>query len=434
MVDYAILSPLVFSMVMEFRILPFDLLISDVHCGIHISLCCQPENTLFQEINTDESDTVKRAFWDANAQDLFLQNLNNDNINQLIDHMDSLNENVSKETVQLITTQCSSLLCKAADAAGMIKQINPRPSLARKKSKPTRPWFNAECRGLQKDFRRAKNMRRRTNNHSNMQALTEASKAYKKCVNKQFKIYQKDFIKKLRNLKSADPKSYWGFLNKTEGSRSSTMQKVSLETFAEHFKKLNTVSSENLEQLHTIGPLKVLQHNFELNIPITEQEVLKRINSLKMNKACATDLILNEFLKSSKSKMLTAFTKLFNTIFNSGHVPVDWSQGIISPIYKNKGDKASPDNYRGITILSCFGKLFTAVLNNRLNKYLEDMHVLAEEQAGFRKGYGTTDHIFNLKCLIDIYLFRGRKLFCAFIDYKKAFDSVNRTYLWQKLL
>ena len=132
--------------------------------------------------------------------------------------------------------------------------------------------------------------------------------------------------------------------------------------------------------------------------------------------------------------MLTAFKKLFNIVFNSGHVPDDWSQGIISPIYKVKGDRASPDNYRGIAILSCFGKLITAVLNNRLNKYLEDMIVLAEEQAGFRKGCGTTDHIFNLKCLIDLYLFRGRKLFCAFIDYKKAFDSVNRTYLWQKLL
>ena len=47
-------------------------------------------------------------------------------------------------------------------------------------------------------------------------------------------------------------------------------------------------------------------------------------------------------------------------------MPDDWSQGIISPIYKNKGDKASPDNYRGITILSCFGKLFTAVLKNKV--------------------------------------------------------------------
>ena len=62
------------------------------------------------------------------------------------------------------------------------------------------------------------------------------------------------------------------------------------------------------------------------------------------------------------------------------------------------------------------------------------MNLLCEEQAGFRKKYGTTDHIFNLKCIIDLYLFRGKKLFCAFIDYKKAFDSVNRSILWQKLL
>ena len=131
--------------------------------------------------------------------------------------------------------------------------------------------------------------------------------------------------------------------------------------------------------------------------------------------------------------MLTAYTKFFNVAFSSGIVPDDWTQGFISPIY-NKGDKANPDNYRGITILSYFGKLFTAILNNRLNNYLEEMNLLCEEQAGFRKKYGTTDHIFNLKCLIDLYLFRGKKIFCAFIDYKKAFDSVNRNYPWHKLL
>ena len=59
--------------------------------------------------------------------------------------------------------------------------------------------------------------------------------------------------------------------------------------------------------------------------------------------------------------------------------------GIISAIYKNKGDKSNPDNYRGITILTCFGKLFTAVLNHRLNQYIENMNILCEEQAGFRK-------------------------------------------------
>ena len=64
------------------------------------------------------------------------------------------------------------------------------------------------------------------------------------------------------------------------------------------------------------------------------------------------------------------------------------------PIYKKKGDPANADNYRGIAILSCYGKLFTCVLINRLFNYLESLGLLSEEQAGFRKGYDTVDRIF----------------------------------------
>ena len=132
--------------------------------------------------------------------------------------------------------------------------------------------------------------------------------------------------------------------------------------------------------------------------------------------------------------MLPIYCKLFNLILNTGIVPEAWSKGTILPIYKNKGDVKDPDNYRGITILSCFGKLFTAVLNQRLNNYLESTGILIEEQAGFRKHYSTADHIFSLKMLIDFYLYKKKRLYCAFIDYRKAFDSVNRVALWRKLL
>ena len=130
--------------------------------------------------------------------------------------------------------------------------------------------------------------------------------------------------------------------------------------------------------------------------------------------------------------MLSVFCKLFNIVFTSGVIPSSWTEGIICPIYKNKGDATNPDNYRGITVLSCFGKSFTSVLNYRLNCYLESMTVLCEEQAGFKKGYSTMDHNFNLKCLADLYLHRSKHLLCVFIDYRKAFDSVNRLALWQK--
>jgi hypothetical protein len=73
--------------------------------------------------------------------------------------------------------------------------------------------------------------------------------------------------------------------------------------------------------------------------------------------------------------------KIFNIVFASGIIPDFWSESYICPIYKNKGDPKNPDNYRGITILSCFGKLFTCILNNRLFNYLESLGLLCEEQA-----------------------------------------------------
>ena len=94
------------------------------------------------------------------------------------------------------------------------------------------------------------------------------------------------------------------------------------------------------------------------------------------------DHVLNEYLKYSKDIMLPIYYKLFNLISNTGFIPEAWSKGTIMPIYKNKGDINDPDNYRGISILSCFGELFTAILNHRLNK--ESTGLLIEEQAGFR--------------------------------------------------
>ena len=117
--------------------------------------------------------------------------------------------------------------------------------------------------------------------------------------------------------------------------------------------------------------------NTELKAPITVNEISKVILTLKNQKACSmNDNVLNEYLKYSKNAMLPIYCKLFNLILNTGIIPEAWSKGTILPIYKNKGDINDPDNYRGITILSCFRKLFTALLNQRLNSYLESTGLL----------------------------------------------------------
>ena len=103
-------------------------------------------------------------------------------------------------------------------------------------------------------------------------------------------------------------------------------------------------------------------------------------------------------MNSSSFAILIVFYLLlifFNIVFNTGCVPHEWCLGTIRPLYKNKGSVNDPDNNRGITLLSCTSKLFTSCLNNRLSKY--------------------------------------KRIYCAFIDYRKAFDTIHRSLLWQKL-
>ena len=93
---------------------------------------------------------------------------------------------------------------------------------------------------------------------------------------------------------------------------------------------------------------------------------------------------------------------------------------------------SDPDNYRGITLLSCTSKLFTSCLNFRLSCYVEE-NILSQEQSGFREGYSSIDHVFVLH-VIDLYKYVHKRLYCALINNRNALDSADRSILWQKLL
>ena len=91
--------------------------------------------------------------------------------------------------------------------------------------------------------------------------------------------------------------------------------------------------------------------------------------------------------------MVNYLYKLFNAIFEKGYFPSKWTEGFIVPLHK-KGDINQVEHYRGITLLSNLGKLFSRVLNNRLTDWAEEYHIYVEAQSGFRKHMGTIDNIF----------------------------------------
>ena len=208
-----------------------------------------------------------------------------------------------------------------------------------------------------------------------------------------------------------------------------------LDELHSFFKKLNSTENEQTNEGINVelnsGDLH--QINIELNQPISQNEVLQAIKNLKNNKSPGPDSVLNEHIKSTTNLLLPIYTQLFNAIFDTGIFPESWALGEILPIYKNKGNMKLPENYRPITLLSCLGKLFTAVLNNRLSKYVEKYEIILQNQAGFRKGLSTIDNLFIIQSLIEISKSYKNKLFCAFVDFKQAFDNVWRDGLWYKL-
>ena len=246
-------------------------------------------------------------------------------------------------------------------------------------------------------------------------------------MNKYIAKHKKYTQNKLRNLESKNPKDYWKFINSLKKKEPNNIP--SLDDFYEHFKNLNQGDIFGSE---TPG-FENYQNNNSLNAEITSDEILFCIRQLNNGKASGIDKIVNEHIKSTSDVFLSIYVKLFNQILDTGHFPNQWSTGRIHPIYKNKGERENPANCRPITILGCLGKLFTSVLNERLNNCLEAF-LLNENQAGFRKQFSTLDHIFSLHALIEILKASKQKLFCCFIDFSSAFDCVWRTGLWHKLL
>ena len=90
-------------------------------------------------------------------------------------------------------------------------------------------------------------------------------------------------------------------------------------------------------------------------------------------------------------------------------------------------------NYRGITLINMLGTIYSQILLSRLNKRAANDEKILENQFGFQKGKSTVDCIFILHSIIAK-TDAGEKLYCIFIDYKKAFYKMDISLLWQKLL
>ncbi|PZC75698.1 hypothetical protein B5X24_HaOG205730 [Helicoverpa armigera] len=196
-----------------------------------------------------------------------------------------------------------------------------------------------------------------------------------------------------------------------------------LQITEDFFKELYTSKSTPTNNLHASTSRLPVQNVGSEEIPdVVVDEIEFAIHQLKTRRAPGEDGILPEMLKTNTCMLWDALASLFTKCILETQIPNSWHNAIITLIHK-KGDIKKLDNYRPISLLSHLYKLFTRVLVNRLDKKLEFFQ--PREQAGFRSGFSTNDHLQTLKTVIEKCNEYRKPLILTFVDYEKAFDSIE---------
>jgi len=408
------------------RSLQVGSMIESTHFPVSLCLLCQ------KECDGDESGGVDsnvlkprwmdKLIWNTSLENVFAFCWNSD----VVQDMCNCALNVLDYDVNYALKMFTDALLNASDC--MRKRV-----LVGGQQKAQ--WFDEDCKVAKNKARQLLVQFRRNGEREQRQLYVEARRDYKQLIKNKKISYKREKAKYLASI-GKNGKLFWKEVRQLSGRKKQGVSKqISDDQWFNHFQSLynaDTVHADYVGLLTEAG--EVIDTCTELNCVITENEVRESIRHLKKGKACGSDEVMAEMLKLADSTAVCFLTKLFNVLFDSGIYPDEWAKAIIVPILK-KGDCNLTTNYRGVSLLSLVSKCYTLVLNKRLVEWTEDYSKLTESQAGFRKGYSTTDHIFTLNAIVEkCFAKKGGKLYACFVDLKIAFDSVQREPLFEVLL
>ena len=311
--------------------------------------------------------------------------------------VNSVNENVNRLT-EVLTTSLPDF---------------PTSNKRKSKSKCShKKWYDSDCRILRRTVNNASRQLSKSpwdvKLRENFFALR---KQYKKLLNYKSKKFKEDLVRKINDSSSQDSKHFWEIVDELKSLKSkicsrNVSQLIPCNVWYDHFNKL-LAKKETIEEVKCSDDLRMNIENIEseqggayLNEDISSEEVSKALRSLKNGKSCGLDSVSNEMLKASRVICLDVYCKLFNMILKSGEFPEIWTRSFIVPLHKS-GNCHDPNYYRGLAINSCFGKLFTTILNNRLKKFINNNNVIHRHQIGFTEKSQTIDHMLVIKTLVD---------------------------------
>ena len=437
-VDYVICSPKIFSHIENFKI--HGKVPESDHCGISFEI---PANRQPNEpkLNNDKWTITEKFEW--SKQELpQLNSVFETGPDCLLTHQIYKNSVYENKNVDTVATNFNSYVLEACKKVFTLKRIKKGSSRFHKAK-----WFNKQCRERRNEAMKAGERIMTNEDKQILKQTTKAYNAYKQRKKRQYKHKRRE---KLDNTFHKNKSDIWKLLNE-EGRVQATDDMSLRDDLYDHFQELSTpIEKDYFKQDHLTKVQEFLKNYDEsdghviesdqndlvrdlLNRNFDNDEVEAAINSLKNNKSPGVDSIPSEFIKACQGNLIPDLIILYNYLLEKKEFPTAWAEGLKSAVHKS-GCRNTPNNYRGITILGMFAKIFEILINNRFQYVNETFNKVDTSNGGFLKGSRTTDNIFILNGLVQRQLTLNKPLYLCFVDFSKAFDMINRDILFFKLI
>lgn len=316
--------------------------------------------------------------------------------------------------------------------------------------KKLKPWINnVTCMKI----KRKNHLFKLTKKHPGNEVLMKYYKTYKNKLHNDIKNLKNNYYKQKFNDCKGDSKATWRLINKLTGQNRETGKHIKLEInnilyndsciIANEFNRffLNVVNKLDLNS-ETPAHFSTLHYKNKFNSkwqvksmfigPVLPGELLKVINSLKNNTSPGIDDISSGLVKAIASQIVDILSYLINFSFQSGVFPSKLKEAVIIPLFKN-GSMEQCNNYRPISLLSCFSKIYEKIMKQKLIDFLHSTDFFSSKQFGFRMGMSTENALLNFMTDVHNGLNRGKCVSGVFLDIKKAFDTVNHGILLDRL-
>ena len=168
------------------------------------------------------------------------------------------------------------------------------------------------------------------------------------------------------------------------------------------------------------------------SINFSQDDILKIIQNLNPNKAHGPDKISIRMIKICGKSLCKPLEMIFKSCIKKGEYPSEWKKANVVPVHK-KGDKQLLKNYRPISLLPIFGKIFERIIYNNIFEYLTTNKLISDNQSGFKPGDSCINQLLSITHEIYHSLDNGLEVRGVFLDISKALDKVWHEGLILKL-